>query len=86
MQNGSELFYSGKQGVLRSSVLLASWFGGGLAWFLLLLLFVFLLLLSPEVFFLLAFPFVEPRVVEEWRDDRSGRVTVCWGQPKGAGH
>lgn len=50
MQNGSELFYSGKQGVLRSSVLLASWFGGGLAWFLLLLLFVFLLLLSPEVF------------------------------------
>lgn len=47
--NGSELFYSGKQGVLRSFTLLASWFGGGLAWFL-LLLFVFLLLLFPEVF------------------------------------
>lgn len=70
--NVSELFYSGKQGVLKSFILLASWFGGGLAWFL-LLLFVFLLLLFLK-FFLLAFPLVELRVVKEWPQQESDRV------------
>lgn len=75
------LFYSGKQGVLRSFTLLASWFGGGLAWFP-LLLFVFLLLLVPEVF-----PSHLPAPGAEWsRNGCSGRVTVCWGQPEGWGH